>query len=171
MSDITNLEHKKFKQNWQLEQKINDCLNARKLIYNALVGIDRSNENQPVGSKSAQSLEVIQTDYKDFFQKIPFVRDEYNKLAIGERLDRLRDNFDAQKDLDESCLEDIDTYLEQSITYLIDIQEKFKEANPHPDILRAVDEATRDVSATPTSDFIDNLPTEEPGAISDDDAF
>lgn len=170
-SDATNLEHRRFKQNWQLEQRINECSRARKLVFNSLIGIDKSNSNQGVGSKSAQSLEIIQTDFKNFFQKIPFVRNEFDKLAMGEKLDIMRDNFEAQKDLDESCLEDLDAILDQSINYLIDLQEKFNQPNPHPDILRAVDEATSGSSNTPTSDFIDNLPTEDPGAMSDDDVF
>lgn len=170
-SDITNLEHRKFIQNWQLSKKIEDSMNARKLVLSALKGIDRSNAEQPVGSNCAHSLELLQKDYKDFFQNIPFVRNEFNLLDPTGRLGRMRDNFDAQKDLDESSLEDIDYCVNQYIIYLIDLQEKFKQPNPSPEIQRAVDEVTRHSSSTPTADFIDNLPTEEPGAIADEDPF
>ena len=170
-SDITNLEHRKFIQNWQLSQKIEESIRARKLVLDASRGIIRSNAEQPVGSNCARSLELIQKDYKEFFRNIPFVRNEFKLLDPTGQLGRMRDNFDAQKDLDQDSLDDIYYLVDQYIIYLTDLQEKFKQPNPLPEIQREVDEVTRHSSSTPTADFIDNLFTDEPGAISDEDPF
>ena len=146
----------------KLKIKEDDYNRAAKLGEKALEGFNNENSGKPFGHSQASAQKFLKKYYKDLFEKVDFDRDEFNSLNSIEKWQRLKEHFSNQKEMDEACLSEVVDFSKQSADFCNRLRTKLDNPFIPERVLTSAEEETKNVSTTPTADFVDNLPQDLP---------
>lgn len=135
---------------------------AARLAETALKGFENDNSNKKFGASQAHSLDYLKTHYKDLFDKIEFERDTYKSLDSRMKWEWLKKHFDNQKEMDEACVRELLEFSKDNVNYCKKLRSKLNEQQVQETSLESAEMETRNVSTTPTSDFVSNAPHDLP---------
>ena len=156
-SELKYIQNKKLREKGEYYKTIN-----RKAVQ-AKQAIVLSNNNLPVGSKRANSLEFMHEKFSDFMQEIDKLPIEEKENMSDEDLwNYFKARFKDQKEMYEACLDDVIEHATSSYNYIGNLYAKFNRPSTTLETIREVEEETAEASATPTNDFIDQFAADEP---------
>jgi hypothetical protein len=146
----------------KLKIKENEYNKAAKLGEMAKEGFNNENTGKSFGHSQASALKYLKKHYKDLFEKIDFDRDEFESLNSTEKWQILKEHFNNQNEMDESCLEELVDFSKQSANYCKTLRTKLDNPLMPERVLTNAEAETKNVSTTPTADFVDNSPQDLP---------
>lgn len=161
-----SVEDELIKRKLWLKLREQDYIDGYYKADKALRGMARLDAGKSVGSSAGGALEELQTKYSDVFEEADFDHRGFKKLTAAQKLEKMRELFNDQKEWDEAGLQDIKNLAYNQVQYLRSLRSRLE----RPVVEQgALNEAIRETDGmTPTSDYVDFVMEETLPAPADD---